>query len=52
MPQFELVYEGTGREVYVVEAETEEQAREIWWTTDPVSSEVLGGAIVSAKESE
>jgi len=50
MPEFELVWEGQLREVYHVEAETEDEARDIWMDTKPVSSEALDGEIVDVTE--
>ena len=52
MPEFEVVYEGTVREVYYVEAETEEEAMENWSSVEPDSSEVIEGAPVSVQEVE
>lgn len=36
--QFEIVVEGRAREVYVVEAESEEEARQMWDTCNVPSS--------------
>lgn len=46
MPTFEVVYEGTVREVYSVEAENEEEARNKWSDCEPDSSEVTDGEVV------
>jgi len=46
MSEFTLVYEGSIREYYAVEAETEEEAREKWSDNDPFISEVVEGGIV------
>lgn len=45
MAQFTVIYEGRVREVYSVEAESAEEAREKWSDTEPVSSEVIDGEV-------
>lgn len=52
MPQFEVVYEGTVREIYYVFAETEDEARETWFEEEPSNSEVIDGDVVSVEEVE
>lgn len=52
MPQFEVVYEGTVREIYYVFAETEDEARETWSDEEPSYSEVIDGEVVSVEEVE
>ena len=52
MPEFELVYEGRVREIYAVTAASEDEAREKWSDTEPVTSEVIDGGIVSVNEVE
>lgn len=52
MKQFEVVYEGTVREVYHVFAETEEEARDLWSDEEPSYSEVIDGDVVSVEEVE
>lgn len=48
--EFEVVYIGTVREVYYVEAESEEEARRIWSDDEPLSSEVIDGGVESVRE--
>ena len=50
MKQWTVVYEGRVRETYLVEAETESEAREKWSDYEPDTSEVLDGAVVSVEE--
>lgn len=52
MKTYSVIYEGRVREVYSVEAESAEQAREIWSDFDPVSSEVIDGDIIEVDEDE
>ena len=52
MPQFEVIYEGTVREIYYVSAETGDEAREIWSDEEPSYSEVIDGDVVDVKEVE
>lgn len=52
MAQFEVVYEGSVREVYVVEADSEEEAREVWVDGWLASSEVYDGEVVDVEEME
>lgn len=42
---YTVIYEGTVRETYSVEAESEEEARQKWCDYDPISSEVIDGAV-------
>lgn len=48
--EYEVIYIGTVREVYYVEAESEEEARRIWSDNEPLSSEVIEGAVESVRE--
>lgn len=50
MPLFRLVYEGTAKEVYEVEADSEEEARDTWPNYGPIHMEMIDGEIVSAEE--
>jgi hypothetical protein len=50
MAQFEAVYEGQVREVYIVEAETMAEAEEAWPDGWLASSEVYDGDVVSIEE--
>lgn len=50
MSEFTLIYEGRIREQYIVEAETEEEARDKWSDTEPFISEVVDGGIVEVFE--
>ena len=52
MKEFEVVYEGTVREIYYVFAETEEEAMELWSDEEPSYSEVIDGDVVSVEEVE
>lgn len=52
MKEFEVVYEGTVREIYYVFAETEEEAMERWSDEEPSYSEVIDGDVVSTVEVE
>ena len=44
MALYEVIYEGTVRETYLVEAESEDEALENWSNDEPTSSEVIDGA--------
>ena len=48
--EFEVVYISTVREVYYVEAESEEEARQAWSDDEPLSSEAIAGAVESVRE--
>lgn len=50
MPEFEIVYEGQVREVYVVIADSEEEAREVWPDGWLASSEVYDGEVIRVEE--
>lgn len=50
MPEFEIVYDGQVREVYVVTADSEEEARRTWYDGTLVQSEVYDGEIYSVEE--
>lgn len=52
MATYEVIFEGTVREVYFVEASSEAEAMENWADVEPDISEVLDGAPVSATEVE
>lgn len=52
MKQFEVVYEGTVREVYHVFAETEDEARDVWFEEEPSYSEVIDGDVTHVVEVE
>lgn len=52
MKQFEVIYEGTVREVYHVFAETEDEARDIWSDEEPSYSEVIDGDVTYVVEVE
>jgi hypothetical protein len=52
MKEYEIVYEGTVREYYYVEAESAEQAREIWSEVDADTSEVIEGGVIEVNEVE
>lgn len=49
MKSYAVYYEGTIREVYVVQAESFEHAREIWSDFEPVVSEVIDGEVVAVE---
>ena len=44
-----VTFEGRVRETYLVDAETEAEAREKWSDYEPDISEVLDGAVVSVE---
>ena len=54
MREFEIVVEGRAREVYTVEAESEEQARQMWHDCDvparPSMTEVFDTEVVEVVE--
>jgi len=52
MSSYIVIYEGTIREEYVVEADSPEHARQIWSDFDPVSSEVIDGEVTEVLEDE
>ncbi len=52
MPFYEVIYEGTVREIYSVEADSEEEARKKWSDNEPVQSEVIEGDVVDIREEE
>ena len=43
--EYIVTYEGTIREKYVVVVESEDEARELWSDNEPVSSEIIDGAV-------
>ncbi|GAB3192009.1 hypothetical protein [Nesterenkonia suensis] len=45
MPEYTVIYEGTVREQYLVEADSEEEAREKWSDNPPMSSEMIDGEV-------
>lgn len=49
MALYEVVFEGTIREVYYVDADSEDEAMETWADVEPDVSEVMDGAPVSAE---
>jgi hypothetical protein len=44
--EYEVIYEGRVREVYIVAASSAAEAREKWCDTEPVISEVVDGSVV------
>lgn len=50
MATYEVIYEGTVREVYLVEAGSKDEALAMWSDEEPYSSEVIDGAPISAVE--
>lgn len=52
MPEFTVIYEGRVREQYVVEAATEEEARQKWSDTEPEVSEVIDGEVTEVIREE
>lgn len=52
MARFEVELRGDSREVYEVEAESEEQARQCWHEGELILSEVFGMGVESVRESE
>lgn len=52
MKNYELIWEGTVREVYSVMAESEDEARRKWMNSEPVVSEALDGEITDVNEGE
>lgn len=50
MPEFEIVYEGRVREIYVITADSEEEARLNWVDADLAQSEVYDGEVISVEE--
>lgn len=50
MATYEVIFEGTIREVYFVEAGSEDEAMDIWADVEPDVSEVLDGSLVSVRE--
>lgn len=45
MSEYQVIYEGTIREVYIVEADSEDEARDKWPEEMPVHSEVTDGEV-------
>ena len=45
MSEYQVIYTGTVKQVYLVDADSEEEAREKWYDTDPVNSEVTDGEV-------
>lgn len=52
MSTYIVIYEGTVREQYIVEADSPEHARQIWSDFDAVSSEVIDGEVTDVWEDE
>lgn len=53
MREFEIVVEGRAREVYTVEAESEEQAREMWDSGEvltPTMTEVYDTEVIEVED--
>lgn len=46
---YEVIWEGRVREIYVVDAHTEDEARDLWVGTQPVQSEAFDGEIVEVR---
>lgn len=44
-----VIYEGTFREVYIVNAASEDEARMNWSDSEPVISEAIDGEVVEVK---
>lgn len=49
MAMYEVIFEGTVREVYFVVADSEDEAMENWADYEPDVSEVMDGAPVSVE---
>lgn len=49
MAVYKVIFEGTIREVYFVEADSKDEAMENWADFEPDISEVMDGAPVSAE---
>lgn len=52
MKDYAVVYEGTVRQVYIVEAESEDEAREKWSGSYLASSEMIEGGVVEVSLDE
>ncbi|MCT2357059.1 hypothetical protein M3G54_01605 [Brevibacterium casei] len=52
MSEYRVVYEGRVREIYIVEAENEAEARERWSDFEPEASDVFDGEIVEVTQDE
>jgi len=52
MAEYRVTYIGTVREVYVVDAESEADARARWAEFEPTSSEVIEGEVVRVELEE
>lgn len=54
MKTYLVTYEGTCRETYMVQAESEAEARENWHqvSINPISSEMMYGEVVHVQEDE
>lgn len=54
MKTYLVTYEGTVRETYLVEANSEAEARENWHKVSdhPISSEMIDGEVTSIQEDE
>lgn len=52
MKTYEVIYEGTVRETYLVEANSEDEARENWHrlSDHPLSSEMIDGEVTIVRE--
>lgn len=49
MPTYEVIYEGTCREVYLFDAESEAEAREKWSDFEPMVSELIDGEVTEVR---
>lgn len=52
MPTYEVIYEGICREVYLVDAESEAEAREKWSDSEPIASESIDGGVTEVRLSD
>ncbi|QDK01384.1 hypothetical protein SEA_WATERT_115 [Microbacterium phage WaterT] len=52
MKEYVVIYEGTIRETYLVTANSEDEAREIWSDFDAMSSEMIDGEVVDVVEDD
>lgn len=52
MKEYEIIWEGHVREIYVVVAESEADARENWFDGSLVHSEAYDGEVTSVEEME
>lgn len=52
MTTYEVIYKGTFREVYLVDAESEAEAREKWSDSEPIASESINGGVTEVRLSD